>query len=417
MLPMREVIFSGGNLHSRFKALLETHTHVDIATAWATGGEHLRTLANATSRERRDVRVRAIVGTTGRATHPDALEELNRITIGELRIVPEGDRLFHPKLYLFERHRNGIVSRLAWIGSANFTHRGFGSHSKANEEIVLEVGPGDRADALAGWFEECWDRYSMHSPVSEVLRQYREDWKRRPPHRDVQQIVSGPVSHRKDLLDDDRRPLTLEGYRQALEECEEILKDEGWGILSTQSRSYMKAISRRGKLLLGKTRWSDLDLTAQRQLKGGEHNSDLNWWGLMGRIRGRTWPTMCGRETEIRSHLETVVEADDEDFPDIAVDVMRKLIDISYVKTATATLLLTLARPDRLLSLNERSREGLEALSRNPVKLEEPKNYRDLLQWLYDQPWYADSPAVDEDSARIWRFRAALVDAFVYDWT
>lgn len=417
MLPMREAILSDGNLHRRFKALLETHTHVDIATAWATGGEHLRALANATSRERRDVKVRAIVGTTGRATHPEALEELNKITVGELRIVPEGDRLFHPKLYLFEQHRNGIVTRLAWIGSANFTHRGFGNHSNANEEILLEVGPGERADALAAWFEERWDRYSMHSPVSEVIRQYREDWKRRPPDRHVQQIVLGPVSHRKDLLDDDRRPLTLEGYRQALVECEEILKHKGWGILSTQRRSYMTAISQRGDLLLGDTHWSDLDPTPKRQLKGGEHNSDLNWWGLMGRIRGKTWPTMCGLETEIRSLLETVEEADDEDFPDKAVDVMRELIDISYVKTATATLLLTLVRPDRLLSLNDRSREGLEALSRNPVKLGEPESYRDLLLWLYDQPWYADSPAADEDSARIWRLRAALVDAFVYDWS
>ena len=138
---MRGTILFGNNLPTRFKHLLKTHTHVDIATALATGGEHLRVLADAASRERRAVKVHAIVGIAGNATRPDALEELSRITAGDLRIVPEGDRLFHPKLYLFGRHRDGIVTRQAWIGSANFTKAGFGGHSTANEEIMLWIGP------------------------------------------------------------------------------------------------------------------------------------------------------------------------------------------------------------------------------------------------------------------------------------
>ena len=71
------MILRGDNLHGRFKNLLETNTRVDIATAWATGGEHLRVLADATKQKRRGLRVRAIVGITGNATRPDALEEEN----------------------------------------------------------------------------------------------------------------------------------------------------------------------------------------------------------------------------------------------------------------------------------------------------------------------------------------------------
>ena len=84
----------------------------------------------------------------------------------------------------------------------------------------------------------------------------------------------------------------------------------------------------------------------------------------------------------------------------------------------TATLLLSLARPDRLLSLNGASEKGFGALSRmSHSTLDRPENYRELLQWLYDQPWYADGPAADEDLVPIWRFRATLVDAFVYERT
>ena len=51
----------------------------------------------------------------------------------------------------------------------------------------------------------------------------------------------------------------------------------------------------------------------------------------------------------------------------------------------------------------------------SPSTLGEPQNYRKLLQWLYAQPWYADSPPTDGALENIWRFRAALVDAFVYE--
>ena len=364
------------------------------------------------------MKVRAIVGIWGNATHPDALKELSRITEDNLRIVPKGDRLFHPKLYLFQRHGNGIVKRQAWIGSANFTKAGFGGHSSANEEIVLEVGPGERADALAGWFQERWDRCRMDSPVSEGIRRYTEDWKRSPPHRQVRQITSGTVSDRRDLLDDAHRPLTLEGYRQALNECEEELRDKGWEVLDPQGRSYMRVISDRRKLLLGTASWSQLDADSQKRLKGSYRRKDLEWWGLTGRMGRKNWPALRQNERKIRASLDAVLQAHDHEFPDIAVDAMRELTDMDNVGYGTATLVLTLARPDRLLSLNGASENGLGALaSKSPSTLGKPENYRELLRWLYDQRWYNDGPPTDEGLVPIWRFRAALVDSFVYEPT
>ena len=70
------MIIRDHKIQGRFKYLLKAHTRVDIATAWATRGEHLRMLAEATKQEQRRVEVRAIVGTAGNATCPDALEEL-----------------------------------------------------------------------------------------------------------------------------------------------------------------------------------------------------------------------------------------------------------------------------------------------------------------------------------------------------
>ena len=227
----------GDNLHHRFTELLRDHRNVDIATAWATCGEHLQALADA---GRSGVKVRVIVGIASNATHPDALEQLNKITRGKLRIVPKGGHLFHPKLYLFGR-RDGAVTGRAWIGSANFTEAGFGGHYGANEEIMWEVEPGKRADALADWFDKRWGDYAMDTPVSEVIRQYTKNWK--PPHRAVRTFVSGSINRRVELLKDRLR--TFDDYVEALSECEGMLRDKNWEVFNLRQRSYVAAISGR----------------------------------------------------------------------------------------------------------------------------------------------------------------------------
>ena len=67
------MILRDDEIQGRFKDLLKAHTRVDIATAWATRGEHLRMLAEGTKREQSRVEVRAIVGTAGNADTPGCL--------------------------------------------------------------------------------------------------------------------------------------------------------------------------------------------------------------------------------------------------------------------------------------------------------------------------------------------------------
>ena len=412
------MIIRDDEIQGRFKDLLKAHTWVDIATAWATCGEHLRMLAEATKQEHRRVKVRAIVGIEGNATRPDALKALYGITNGDLRIISGGGRLFHPKLFLFRQHTNGRVGSHAWVGSANFTNAGFGGHAEANEEIIVEIGPGATTDALVAWFRERWNRCPTDPPVMDMIHRYTEAWK--PPEPDFLKLVSGAVSRRSDLLDNAHRPLTLEEYRQALKKCEEMLQDEEkeWEVLNPEVGSYMKAISERHQLLLGEARWSQLDSKSLSQLKGGAPRGDSAWWGLLGRMARAHGKVVSDHEDKIRRILKKVVSADDTEFPDVAVAAMQELTSIDKVAHGTATLLLTLARPDRLLSLNSASQKAYGKLSgMSPSTLGKPQNYRKLLQWLYAQPWYAHSPRTDGDLEKIWRFRAALVDAFVYEPT
>lgn len=408
------MVIGSADLNARFGESLKNATHVDIATAWATGGRHLQALAGATKRTSRPVEVRAIVGISGRATRPDALEELRKITGDHLRIIKSGNQLFHPKLYVFRSCERGVVEQCAWIGSANFTNQGFGGHSGSNEEIMLEVGPGPAADALGTWFEQRWEDSRMDRSVAEIISQYKEDWERNPPQRDVRRMASGSVSQRIDFLDDAHRPVNFEGYVRALRKCERELRDEAWGVFG-DTRSYMSAIGGRRAVVLGEDTWSQLDPELHVRLMGGTRGSDSDWWGLLGRVRASHWSVVESQQNVIQDILREVDGAGDSAFPDIAVAALKELTSFKHIGPGNATLLLTLARSDRLLSVNDESTKGLAALSgMSPSTLGRPKNYRKLLEWLDTQPWYSTPCPDGDDAARIWRFRAALVDAFVY---
>ena len=187
-----------------------------------------------------------------------------------------------------------------------------------------------------------------------------------------------------------------------------------WEIFDPKGASYMRAISRRRELLLGDTRWSELDQESRQRLTGMASQP----WGLLGRIRSG-WPVVLRNEARIRAILDKVGEAPDNCFPDIAVAAMQEMQELETFKGVgwmAQTLVLALARPDRLLPLSPKSSKALGELSgKAPTTLGQPENYRRLLEWLYVQPWYRDGPPADTELERIWQFRAALVDAFVYE--
>ena len=118
---------------------------------------------------------------------------------------------------------------------------------------MLEVA-GERAEALAEWFQKRWDRPTDRT-VSEEIRLYKETW--RPPHRAVRKMVDR-ITERADLLRERNRPLTFEGYEKALHECEEMLSDVPWAVFGPK-QSYMRVIRDRGKLLLSEGSWERLE--------------------------------------------------------------------------------------------------------------------------------------------------------------
>ena len=88
-----------------------------------------------------------------------------------------------------------------------------------------------------------------------------------------------------------------------------------------------------------------------------------------------------------------------------------------YGHKCYATDRLTLARPDCLVSVNGQSAAGLggfSGLPQNPDPLAN-RYYEELLNWVYEQPWFNEPQPDDPLERTIWNSRAALLDAFVYE--
>ena len=127
--------------------------------------------------------------------------------------------------------------------------------------------------------------------------------------------------------------------------------------------------------------------------------------------------TVFGADREaIQNIVLTVVAADEDAFPQLAFESYAALRDVVGVGPGIATRLLTLARPDRFVSLNDGSSAGLaNFFNFAPTTLGETHNYAALLTAIYDQDWYWNPVPATAREHGIARIRTALLDSFVYD--
>ena len=373
----------------RFREHLSWATNIDLATAWATSHEGLRAL----ERQRPSPNVRAVVGLWGNLTEPLALRTLARI--GRLR-GPDAGRRFHPKVFIF---RGGGRS-IAWIGSANFTSGGF----EMNDEAVFET---NETGSVQDWFDDLWERTD---PLGDdAIDAYADSRQLHPPPPSPRSLTTpGP-----DPL------LLLEGvgawpsYVEALEQCDGWWSHHhSWSVLGGRN-SWRETAEVLHDIAL-QPDWKALGPYDRRRLLG---RAPGEYWALFGRMRPTALGTVFGADLEaIQGVVRRVADAADDAFPQLAFNSYRALRSIDGVGPGIASRLLTLARPDRFVSVNGASKNGLSAsFGLPPSTLGNPAGYERLLTAIYDEDWFRNPAPQNARERAITRLRCALLDSFVYD--
>ena len=323
------MLITDENISPRFLEHLSWATEIDLATAWATSNQGLRAL----QRQAPLPEVRAVVGLWGNLTDPFALKML--ANIGQLCGADAGRR-FHPKVFIF---RGGGRS-VAWVGSANFTSGGFGM----NEEAVFETS---NTESVQHWFDDLWEHCDpLDDAAIDVYAESRKDNPPPPPPRPPNTPDLTPLQ-------------LLEGignwrsYIAALEQCDGWWSNRhSWSVLGEQC-SWRETV----EVLHDVVRhpdWGELDQYDRQRLLGLTRSEG---WALLGRMRQTALNTVFGANREtIQNIVLAVVNADDVTFPQLAFESYQALRNVDGVGPGIATRLLTLARPDRFVSLNKASR-------------------------------------------------------------
>ena len=315
--------------------------------------------------------------------------------MGQLRAA-DASRRFHPKVFLFRSAGRSV----AWIGSANFTSGGFG----INEEALFETS---ETASVEIWFDDLWERCDpLDESAIDAYAESRQAGPPPPPPRPPGTVNQTPMQ----LLTGVRN---WRSYVAALQQCDAWWSNRrSWSVLGEQS-SWRETVEVLNDVIRRED-WGELGEYDRRRLLGLVSGED---WALLGRMRPAARNTVFGAEREaIQTTVLAVAAATDNAFPQLAFESYGALRDIDGVGEGVATRLLTIARPDRFVSVNNASRAGLAAyFGLAPSTLGRARNYRRLLEAVYDQDWYRDPVPSNGHERTISWMRTALLDCFVYD--
>lgn len=401
------MLLTNETLLDRLYELTKKSIKIEVAVAWANECAALDRLLEF---GRTNGALRAIVGVSGNATHPNALRVLQRSA--RLRIHPSMGGIFHPKLYLFHLEKKSI----AWIGSANLTRPGF----EQNKELVIEIEDFDHT--AAKWFEDCWAGLSDDEGTEELLKDYEDQWEPPSPPRSTYHEGSRPRRNTSTFA------AFLTNWPSFVVQL--IEADLFWGRrwndqeapVTGETGSWLETITI-GRRVIVREDWSDLGREDRNVILGRSPH------GYLGSMKGagRANNIFCEASREnlavrrtIRRALQSPIDASEADFALAACDFIGQVNRIPGFAGALATRFLTLARPDRAVSVNNGSRRKLAELTNLPEStLSNPPggrnhSYLDLLHWFEEQDWYSNPVPASVRERLLAQNRAALFDAFVY---
>ena len=400
----------GSLLLQRLREHLMQATHVDIAVAWAKPCDAVDELEISA---KNNTKIRIAVGLSYNSTNPTTLDRLKEFA--DLRIgTSPSNGIFHPKYYCFRTPERTIC----WVGSANLTNGGF----RSNAELVHEFEVKNKKDLK--WFEFFWK--NLEPDPTEAITNYKENYTppSRPPRPKPREINTDPEL--PTLADIKTWADFVSGLQVLNDYCH--YHESPWDILG-ETHSYLHTI-KVGREVVRLSNWTNLTQRECHILRGekrGNAKKEGNW-GLLGTLpMGGTpyvfnpvnMPGVGPAREQIQEQVDIVLNANSSEIANVAQNAIKAITEIKlenpkhHIGIASATRWLTLARPDRLLSINSKSSDKLGELSGLP-KTSLAKNYAALLNWIYAQPWFNSSQPNNTLEQDIWNCRAALLDAFIY---
>ena len=389
------------------KALVDLTKECDLAAwavAWATDNPVLDAAFEHRSKFRH-----LVIGTHGYVTTPAVIERFQLEPSFRVKL-PDGP-LFHPKIYLFRKGDDWT----AVVGSHNLTGPAFTSNVEAST-IIRGKAHEPALNGLFAFVAQSWGSGVKVAP----------DW-----------LYSYAANHRrvKAAYDDLARwvdyktPKTAGGTPgpQDLDWAAFVnrVKKEQTGSKHTLE-GRLRVLEEIGLLFLKRPSFADLDVADRKRIAGtlGERQAaidqvDWAWFGAMG-ASGSFSTTVINNPEGLSgalAHIPQTGRVDLEHFERFRASFMRAL-DPSLRASggiATATRLLAMKRPDQFVCISSPNRRGIADRFNIPLNLSVDNYWERVVLRIRSSPWWLAPEPEDPLEKRIWKGRAALLDAIYYN--
>ena len=391
------------DLLDAMKTELARAKQVDIAVAWAKGCDALNFICHFGLKN--PGKLRAIIGLDLYGSEPAALRNLH--DAGKLRLFRSSGPVYHPKFYLFNQGGKTAV----WVGSSNLSRGAFTTNTE-----LMHVYQDD--GSAKKWFENLW------GTLKEATGKEIDEYEKAKPEKKY-----SPSPKPKTFPLRNRHPITLISkgkiktwgdYLKALKTAEPFWEraTNSTGTVFGEDFGWSREIDEIGSLFQRQS-WKDLS-----KVEGGMLLGTTKTFGWLGAMKGAGLANKVFKSSDqpsvkerkkIYQILRNVIQSSDSGFAKTAGKALADVCKIDGFSEGVASRLITLARPDRAVSVNGASRNGLAVLSKSP-KNQLGKNYEKLLNWVASQPWHNSPQPKDPFEHWVWKKRAALLDVFAYDF-
>lgn len=370
------------------------------AVAWATENP-----VTDAALENKDKFRHLVVGTNQFITAPSVIERFMASTT--FRVQPHNAELFHPKLYCFDMGDHVAVM----TGSHNLTGRAFSVNTEASALMT-----GSRADpnlrSFFGFVEQSWRTGTRVDAA--WLYGYRAN------HARAKRLMKEAAAW-IDVKPSKARP-DLPGM-QDMDWARYVAEVTGLQTHSVKGR--LQVLEQVGELLRGRS-FADLPERDRKRIAGTlgrvqavEAGLDWNWFGSM-----HPSPAFCRvvqhRADDLAVAMAAIPSEGRIEYEDFKLFLQRFMVCFDPNMRAgggiaTATRLLAMKRPDQFVCLSSANRTGVCSHFGQPPSTTNLDNYWErIIEPMRQSPWWRAAEPTDALERRIWKGRAAMLDAIHY---
>ncbi|MFW9594971.1 MAG: phospholipase D family protein [Macromonas sp.] len=390
------LITTNSDLRTNLSRLIRKYKNISFAVAWASAGtEIFRELIANQNRIHK-----AVIGTHFYQTHPDVLDEFSASK--EVRFILQTKGVFHPKIYIFwdEGHWEILM------GSANLTA---GALTNNTEAMILISDSDQSASSLKenviALIDSYWEEADSVSKANAVS--YRALWAKQQPALRRLSGQYGQTSKSKAPVHSTVMAMSWVDFLSCVKQDPHHGFEERCNLLDLARDAFITT-----------NHFKDMELGLRKTIAGLP--TDFNkYWGWFGSMRGAGYyhqavnnnnPYISEALDEIpiqgpvsRKHYEAYIEKFLQAFPNGRDGV------------AIASRLLALKRPDYFVCLDSKNKKKLcEDFGIKDANMNYERYWEEIIERITDSAWWNEATPKNASDIRVWKGRAAMLDAIFY---